>query len=511
MPPSSTNGDVVLRLLDGRSERRELVLEGGRPIPPLSLGSHGGWTIEAGHVASVHVMLAFNGASLFVGAFAGEMALLDGFPLGARWTEVRLPSELRFGSARLSIGRRAGPDEETQLPPDETTRFADARAIAPKAVRRLQRDDEVTRFDDARLQEALRLTRDDEVTCIATPGISTAVMPVVRRPVVHTMKLTRPPTPPPIPIAPRARESHSQNHMHALAPDSERTLAAPASLSAPFLSPLAVESSVMDDDSDIFEAPSTTSSMPPTIPSDGLIPVAMPAVMPAFGRPLPVAVSRPSQPTMAIPEPRDDATTAEQVDPPFFLAHATMDSFEAGALAVSCEHTSDTRDPEPTAAGRSRVSALKAGWAQASLPKKAIAILIAPALVGALFTMRPEPVATARSAAPTTAAVIVAAPQASTTQAAVAPSAPLPRVALAAPGASSDAAKATATDPAQAGAPGLRDTRTAERRALDTAASGQDSSAAEQYEALAATHPENVAFREAARILRERGEHASTQ
>jgi hypothetical protein len=145
------------------------------------------------------------------------------------------------------------------------------------------------------------------------------------------------------------------------------------------------------------------------------------------------------------------------------------------------------------------------------LPKKAIAILIAPALVGALFTMRPEPVATARSAAPTTAAMIVAAPQASTTQAAVAPSAPLPRVALAAPGASSDAAKATATDPAQAGAPGLRDTRTAERRALDTAASGQDSSAAEQYEALAATHPENVAFREAARILRERGEHASTQ
>ncbi|HSO38461.1 MAG TPA: hypothetical protein VLT33_38290, partial [Labilithrix sp.] len=52
---------------------------------------------------------------------------------------------------------------------------------------------------------------------------------------------------------------------------------------------------------------------------------------------------------------------------------------------------------------------------------------------------------------------------------------------------------------------GLRDTRSAERRALDTAASGLDRSATEQYEALAAAHPDNLAFREAARILRERG------
>lgn len=482
MPPRSSKGDVVLRLLDGRSDQRELVLEGGRPIPPLSLGRHGGWTIEAGHVASVHVMLAFNGASLFVGAFAGEMALLDGFPLGARWTEVRLPSELRFGSARLSIGRRAGPDEVTELPRDEATRFAPARAIAPMAVRRLQRDDEVTCFDDARLQEALRRTRDDEVTCIAdvevppeakalapapapvmppmcartaTPGISTAVMPVVPRPVVHTMKLTRPATPPPMWLA------------------------------APVLSPLAFEASVVDDGSDIIGERSTTSSMPPTIPSDGLLPVATPAAMPAFRRPVPVDVSRPSQPTMAIPVPPDDATTAEQLDP-------NSVSIEARALAVSGEHTSETREPEPTAAGRRRVSALKAGWAQASFPKKAIAVLIAPALLVALMTMRPEPVTAAPSPAPATAAVLVATRASTTTTTGAV------------------ATKAIATEPAtaepaKAGAPGLRETRTAERRALDTAASGQDASAAEQYDTLAAAHPENVAFREAARILRERG------
>jgi len=55
---------------------------------------------------------------------------------------------------------------------------------------------------------------------------------------------------------------------------------------------------------------------------------------------------------------------------------------------------------------------------------------------------------------------------------------------------------------------GLHETRTAERRALDTVASGLDSAAADQYEALAAAHRENVAFREAARILRARGRTA---
>lgn len=52
---------------------------------------------------------------------------------------------------------------------------------------------------------------------------------------------------------------------------------------------------------------------------------------------------------------------------------------------------------------------------------------------------------------------------------------------------------------------GLHETRTPERRALDTVASGLDDAAAVQYEALAKAHPESVAFREAARILRERG------
>ena len=61
---------------------------------------------------------------------------------------------------------------------------------------------------------------------------------------------------------------------------------------------------------------------------------------------------------------------------------------------------------------------------------------------------------------------------------------------------------ATATATAAETATGMHDTRNAERRARDTAASGQDASAAEQYAALAAAYPDDVAFGEAARILR---------
>jgi hypothetical protein len=54
-----------------------------------------------------------------------------------------MPSDLRFGGARLAIGRRAKPDDTT----------------APAS--------EVTCLDDARLQAALRASREDAVTSVA--------------------------------------------------------------------------------------------------------------------------------------------------------------------------------------------------------------------------------------------------------------------------------------------------------------------------------------------------------
>ena len=144
--PTEEKCPVVVRLVEGQSDQQELVLEVGRPTAPLTLGKSAGWRIEGRAVAEAHVMIAWNGTSLFVGSAPGRHALLDGFPLAARWTEVRMPSELRFGGARLSISRRA-----------------------PHAPTRHRRDDVATSPDDGRLQAALRLSRDpvSERTVIA--------------------------------------------------------------------------------------------------------------------------------------------------------------------------------------------------------------------------------------------------------------------------------------------------------------------------------------------------------
>ena len=146
--PAEEKGPVVVRLLDGESEQQELVLELGRATAPFALGTRAGWRIEGRDVAEAHVMIAWNGTRLFVGSARGREALLDGFPLAPRWTEARVPSELRFGGARLSIARYPRRPDGSE----------------PKAV---SRSDEATSHDDERLQASLQLSREEEATCIA--------------------------------------------------------------------------------------------------------------------------------------------------------------------------------------------------------------------------------------------------------------------------------------------------------------------------------------------------------
>ena len=139
---------LVVRLLDGRSEQRALVLEAGTARRPFVVGRAGSWMVDAGHVAPAHVVLAFNGSDLYVCAVRGERALLDGKPLGRRWTLATIPSELRFGSARLVIRTRAG-DEET-LSPLATSMRSPTHDL-----------EQNTTIDELRLAEALRLSMED--------------------------------------------------------------------------------------------------------------------------------------------------------------------------------------------------------------------------------------------------------------------------------------------------------------------------------------------------------------
>jgi|GEM_PF-3154333 len=177
MPTTDTKAAIVIRLVDGSSEQQELVLEMGRPIPPMMLGGQADWKIAGHEIADAHVILAWNGRSIYVATSRGQKALLDGFPLSTRWTEVRMPGELRFGEACLTIGRRAGPDDTT-APPRDRARRAHVHHTTRGAPRRLRRDDEATCPDEERVQAALRLACQSESTCIA----DVVIPPAARRP-----------------------------------------------------------------------------------------------------------------------------------------------------------------------------------------------------------------------------------------------------------------------------------------------------------------------------------------
>ncbi len=397
MPPSEPQ-DLVLRLLDGRSEQRELILRGGRERPPFAIGRESPWRVEARHVGAAHVMLAFNGATLYVCALHAQTALLDGEPLDKRWVEAAVPSVLQFGDARLAIARSARPTARTPLPRP-----------------RPSRDDEATCFDEVRLRAALMASiPNGEITCIAEVEIPEEA----RRPIAR----------PPLAL-----------------PDSARTLAAPPVAEAP------------GDPHDEGVA----SSMPTTIPSDDLLAIALPSIARIEGD--------------------------------------SLAAVAGAALAVSGENASsqpsgDVRSPIPEPGTWRR---LHDAWRRASPPKRALSILLGPAVVCALLTLRPA--YAVPNAAPD---AEIAAPHQ-----ALVPNAPVVTPAAAArkpPSAQGADVTPTGSQP-KTSPVGLHETRTPERRALDTVASGLDDAAAAQYEALARAHPENVAFREAARILRERG------
>ncbi len=175
--------DLVVRLLDGRSEQPVLALEAGQHRPPFAVGRNSAWTVDAGHVAAAHVLFAFNGSELYLSAVRGERALLDGKPLGRRWVVAPVPCELRFGGARLVVRTRAG-DEETVSP------LADSKRLH-------HIDEQHTSIDEARLAEALRLSMEDAhmpataqvdvpvVAARATRG--TPPLPPLRRPAIRAI------------------------------------------------------------------------------------------------------------------------------------------------------------------------------------------------------------------------------------------------------------------------------------------------------------------------------------
>lgn len=195
---------------------------------------------------------------------------------------------------------------------------------------------------------------------------------------------------------------------------------------------------------------------------------------------------------------------------------APLEPGASPSIVVPGEHTTLPRDVPP---GRfAALRELRERGRRLFARPKTMAVLLPVVALGALcMQARPsaplEPPGSSRIARQTT----VASARVDAGQPAIAAPAAHPGSSLSPCPACSDASAPVATSSAPSaragalpasGAPSraatLSDARTPQRRALDAAASGAYASAAEQYDALSSAHPEDLAFREAARILHQR-------
>jgi len=484
---------LAVRVLDGTSAQRELQLVAGQPLPPLTVGTQGAWRVGGARVAGLHVALAWSGRQLFACAVGSAPAALDGAPLDQRWRELRMSSELRFGSARLVVGttRTADPDlgEPTVMFSDEATRIADVDdpahvdPVAPTAPLEKPLRPAIDVPARSSLERTLLVAPQPLTQPLARP-LSARAQKVTTLPLAASPKVTT------LPLA-------ASRRLFVQSPSPKATTL-PFDAQRPGLRrimPSAPERTAPPQPPAIEEAKESVATAPRTPTTDDLVN--------GLGR------WTPSSPTIrcALPtSPPPEATEAPAsvgltcTPMPASIEHVAPES----TFAVTGEHRVASSESKATPRGALRALVEKAKGL--SGPRKASAVMMVPTLVLGIFVLRggrqasiedgqttPTSRTTATSASasvPTAAPSASMAPAITTAAPSAIPSSPRPR-------------PSTAPTTAAVSKP-LSDGRTAERRALDTAASGSYASAAEQYEALAGAHPENAAFRQAARILRQR-------
>jgi hypothetical protein len=114
----------VVEIETGIGEPASIPLTLGVELEPISIGTKGMWRIDSARVADVHAFMYFDGTSLFLqSASEGDAASVDGFAVGASWTELRAPCKIEIGAAKLRFrmvgaGEAARPDVPTPVKPE---------------------------------------------------------------------------------------------------------------------------------------------------------------------------------------------------------------------------------------------------------------------------------------------------------------------------------------------------------------------------------------------------------
>jgi hypothetical protein len=213
------------------------------------------------------------------------------------------------------------------------------------------------------------------------------------------------------------------------------------------------------------------------------------------GRAVPPQEFPDDETTRALPLPAVVAPVVKPAPPAVIIAQEETAKIAVGGPIAAPPPAA------PTVKKESPLDQLKSQWKAASLPKKAILVLLPIAFFMVVFGLDDKPVPAPTKAKPTASgsasahsekAAKVTKPTA-TEEVVEEPTPPKPTatapIASAPPAATNKGAPKTTE-------------KTPERAAVDAVAAGSLVPAAELYDELAKTHPENPAYKEAARILR---------
>jgi len=478
---AENTGVHIVEIRAGESQRPVLELRPGVVVQPMSIGRVGMWSVDAPGVLDVHAYVYFDGRALFVqSADAGNPAKGNGQAIGTAWQQLEIPCTIEIGRARLVYRTLDELDEDEEdktvaqpiqiprQPPQHFTPNAGAFSNRNNGP-----DSDATRL------QPMGAAREPDPTVVSPleMGMSTATplagvpkaRPAAGMPAFSTdagpqsqpTTVGQPPAPPP-----------PQNTGYQAFGSVQVAVPAPPPAPGPMAQTL--------------NSPLNSPLAPPTMPQPMMM---SPGFGPPPGMPMGMPMGYPPGPGGSGPMPA-------MMGPPM---GAPM-----GQGTVETGRVQNVPSSE-----------LK-GWAKAVAewkempPLRKVILGTFPGVLILVYMMmfdtpqpqrRPMPTGSASVAASASAAPSATTSSVATGTVAIPATTTVPIVMSAVP-TTTTTTPPTTTAPPVASAKPPKGGKTPEREAIELVSQGQNTKAAALYEQLAQEHPDQPAYREAARLLR---------
>ncbi len=312
---SAERGATLLSVVAGNAPEPSRVLASGTVVPPFGVGTHADWVIEAPGVEPVHFFVTFDGNDLYVTRATPTSRLqLRGVDVGTEWQLVRLPCELYFGGACVSLFREAKSPTTQPLGQHPGVGGGSLSAVGPQRTQPMESAFNQTRAFGSFPREAAPA----EVQKTETLGFA----PVQAAPHVQGSQAWQAAALTPMKIPEVDDGFGSTVRLGSPLAAAERAAVAPVIQVAATLNPspavvvgTPVQQPVPQQAAPQYAAPQYAAAPQPTVPEYAALPQAAPQYAAAPQAALPQAAPQYAAPEPTVPEPAVPQQRASQVVP----------------------------------------------------------------------------------------------------------------------------------------------------------------------------------------------------